>query len=197
VHLPPPGWYTDPSGTFAWRWWDGSSWTPHTAPHAPAPVASWRAQAPPVDEAALVGAERHLVPWAYAGIIAYTAAAAGDVALRIAYRAQLADWGHEVRTEFFAALHNTNNTTVHAQLPGAYSAGIWLLVVVQGLAAVGICLWQYRAARVAALVRHYPAKRSPGLGVGSWFIPFVNLCSPTRRCATASHPAPGSGGSSS
>jgi hypothetical protein len=27
----PPGWYADPSGTFAWRWWDGRAWTTHTA----------------------------------------------------------------------------------------------------------------------------------------------------------------------
>jgi hypothetical protein len=28
---PPPGWYSDPSGSFAWRWWDGRAWTSHTA----------------------------------------------------------------------------------------------------------------------------------------------------------------------
>jgi hypothetical protein len=32
---PPPGWYRDPSGSFAWRWWDGRSWTSHTASHDP------------------------------------------------------------------------------------------------------------------------------------------------------------------
>lgn len=24
---PPAGWYPDPSGTAAWRWWDGTAWT--------------------------------------------------------------------------------------------------------------------------------------------------------------------------
>jgi Protein of unknown function (DUF2510) len=28
---PPPGWYSDPSGSLAWRWWDGRAWTSHTA----------------------------------------------------------------------------------------------------------------------------------------------------------------------
>jgi uncharacterized protein YxjI len=27
---PPPGWYADPSGQHASRWWDGNSWTEHT-----------------------------------------------------------------------------------------------------------------------------------------------------------------------
>ena len=31
---PPPGWYTDPSNPFLYRWWDGSVWTQHTAPAA-------------------------------------------------------------------------------------------------------------------------------------------------------------------
>jgi hypothetical protein len=31
--LPPAGWYPDPAGAAAWRWWDGRSWTWHT--HAP------------------------------------------------------------------------------------------------------------------------------------------------------------------
>ena len=26
--LPPPGWYPDPSGQPAWRWWDGAAWAP-------------------------------------------------------------------------------------------------------------------------------------------------------------------------
>lgn len=26
---PPPGWYADPGGTDAQRWWDGTTWTEH------------------------------------------------------------------------------------------------------------------------------------------------------------------------
>ncbi len=28
----PPGWYTDPSGATAWRWWDGTQWTGYVSP---------------------------------------------------------------------------------------------------------------------------------------------------------------------
>jgi hypothetical protein len=31
-----PGWYPDPSGQAAWRYWDGSAWTAHQSPGAPA-----------------------------------------------------------------------------------------------------------------------------------------------------------------
>lgn len=29
---PPPGWYPDPGGLQALRWWDGGQWSPHTQP---------------------------------------------------------------------------------------------------------------------------------------------------------------------
>jgi Protein of unknown function (DUF2510) len=34
---PPPGWYGDPGGTSALRWWDGRQWTEHTQPQPGAP----------------------------------------------------------------------------------------------------------------------------------------------------------------
>jgi hypothetical protein len=51
-------------------------------------------------------------------------------------------------------------------------------------------MWQFKAADTARLLR-LPARRSPGLGVGSWFIPIVNFWFPyqaIRDCLPAGHP---------
>jgi hypothetical protein len=45
-----PGWYPDPSGQAAWRYWDGAAWTAHQSPAAPsAPDASAPEAALPLD----------------------------------------------------------------------------------------------------------------------------------------------------
>ncbi|NMO53674.1 DUF2510 domain-containing protein [Actinoplanes sp. TBRC 11911] len=36
----PAGWYADPSGQPAQRWWDGQAWTAHVQPTPPAPVSA-------------------------------------------------------------------------------------------------------------------------------------------------------------
>jgi hypothetical protein len=48
---------------------------------------------------------------------------------------------------------------------------------VEILVGVVFLMWQHRAATTARILG-YPARRSPGLGVGSWFIPVVNLWFP-------------------
>jgi hypothetical protein len=66
------------------------------------------------------------------------------------------------------------------------SAGF--LVVLAGLA---FLIWQHSTAEVARELG-YPAKRSPALGVGSWFIPVVNFWFPyqsLRDLLPPGHPA--------
>lgn len=52
---PTPGWYPDPSGAPLQRYWDGASWSGHTAPPTgPAPAAP----------------RRKWIPWAIAAVCA-------------------------------------------------------------------------------------------------------------------------------
>jgi len=61
--------------------------------------------------------------------------------------------------------------------PGVIAAASLLEVPLELLAAVVFLIWQYQAATTARILG-YPARRSPALGVGSWFIPVVNLWFP-------------------
>jgi uncharacterized protein DUF4328 len=52
-----------------------------------------------------------------------------------------------------------------------------------------LLIWQFRAAKAARALA-YPARRSPGWGVGFWFIPVVNLWLPyqaIRDCLPPGH----------
>lgn len=44
--LPPPGWYRDPYGMAAQRWWDGSKWTERTAGPKPSNWQDWATTSP-------------------------------------------------------------------------------------------------------------------------------------------------------
>ena len=71
------------------------------------------------------------------------------------------------------------------------SPPIGLLVGVLTLAAVVVaCIWQHRAAS-AGRALGIPSRRSPAWGVGSWFVPIVNLWMPysaVRDCLPPDHP---------
>jgi hypothetical protein len=71
------------------------------------------------------------------------------------------------------------------------------LTLVVGLVTVGalvvVYVWQHRAAS-AARALGFPAARSPAWGVGSWFVPIVNLWMPygaIRDCLPPGHPRRG------
>jgi hypothetical protein len=70
----PAGWYTDPGGSGHLRWWDGTAWSAHLAPH----------QAPAVYEPAMTTDSQPYVPfqssWDSRGQGGYTAGSAEDFA---------------------------------------------------------------------------------------------------------------------
>lgn len=77
----------------------------------------------------------------------------------------------------------TQNPYIDGQVPTftGFSGGVTLYLDLSGLLYVGVgtvfLMWQHSAATVARALG-YPARTSPGFGVGSWFIPVVNLWYP-------------------
>jgi hypothetical protein len=66
---PPPGWYADPSGSPALRWWDGTAWTEHLSQPAVG-VASDDADDPVLRWLVPVGRSGWSVAAGYAGLFA-------------------------------------------------------------------------------------------------------------------------------
>jgi Domain of unknown function (DUF4328)/Protein of unknown function (DUF2510) len=196
----PPGWYADPAGGPGQRWWDGYAWTEATVlPSTPLPPPgsgppppgsgppTFAHQAPPVypgnqsrlgaqpHAADLVAREVPLTPlsrfaFAFSGV--YTLA--GVINLRL-HQAQELALGHQFRAAYHAAQNGQPTPTF------TNTSMLDPLVVLVGLveiAAVVVgCIWQFRAAS-AARALGLPATHSAGWGVGSWFVPVVNLWMP-------------------
>lgn len=204
----PPGWYADPAGGPGQRWWDGYGWTEATVLPQQAPPPPWAGAAAPQGPASQVA------PWAVASerLSAFNTTQEVDEERRIAPTArfavampavyylvslilqrvnadQLRSAGHQFRVDWHDAQHGITPPPYHA--PGNSFTPIGLLVGVVTLAAVVVaCIWQHRAAS-AGRALGIPSRRSPAWGVGSWFVPIVNLWMPysaVRDCLPPEHP---------
>jgi len=91
------------------------------------------------------------------------------------YRRQLLQDGHQFRIRYEAAQHGQTAAPLH--LSGTVNPSTPLIALLTIAAIVVACMWQHRAA-VAARALGLPATHSPGWGVGSWFVPVVNLWMP-------------------
>lgn len=205
----PPGWYPDPAGGPGQRWWDGYAWSEATVlpQDPPPPPASggaalpqgWASQVTPRAVASerpgaftttqSVDVERRMVPVARFAVAAPAVYFLVSLLLQRVNADQLRSAGHQFRIDWHDAQHGITPPPYHA--PGNSLAPVGLLVGAITLAAVVVaCIWQHRAAS-AGRALGIPARSSPAWGVGSWFVPIVNLWIPysaVRDCLPPGHP---------
>jgi hypothetical protein len=164
------GWYQDPWGAAAYRYWDGAQWTGHISGPSTVEVAG-----PRLDE------ERAAGRWAKVGL-AWGGPALAVSTIAGAYQWRwIADHWDEITTPGSDVQQTGNNgAAIAGQL-----AGIILLVV-----GVLFLLWFHRAASNAASAGVH-ARRSPVLGTLSFIIPVLNLWWPYQSACDmlpADHP---------
>lgn len=194
----PPGWYNDPAGGPGQRWWDGYAWTealvqpapapPPPPPHwtatptpsaTPTPIPSYARPAAPLNPASapdLVARELLLTPVAR---LAFGFFGLYDLVSLINVRLNLSQFrleGHQLRLMMHAA-ENGEPAPTFTNTPATFS-GLQAIFLLLGIVAVVVaCMWQYRAASAARALGQ-PSTHSPGWGVGSWFVPIVQLWMP-------------------
>ena len=202
----PPGWYPDPAGGPGRRWWDGYTWTEATVLPRQPPPPPWPGAAPsegtPTESGARgvdtdprildatslhVAVELRMTPLARVAVVL---PAVNYLVNLIVQRVDADQWrttGHELRVAWDDAQHNVPAPPVHTATLTPVASVVGVVTVA---AIVFACIWQHRAAS-AARALGYPAARSPGWGVGCWFVPIVNLWMPygaVRDCLPPGHP---------
>jgi hypothetical protein len=177
----PQGWYPDPGGQPVWRWWTGTEWSPYWAPMAQA-LTPYQ-QSPVTLEASQARLNRPVA----IGILVWVGIGIVRVLFDWHYAHSWANqfhWWHQI---FDAGAGQPAQPRPPTPLPPWLALTSLVTITVE----VFFFIWQYRAARVAKALG-YPAKRSPGWGVGCWFVPVVNLWMPyqaLRDCLPPGHAA--------
>jgi hypothetical protein len=122
-----------------------------------------------------VGEELQISRWARIAIAFPALVSLVDMITWVANASQWRTFGHQFSVAWTAA---QNHQTVPTPTPPDSFGGISTILALFAIAAIVVeCVWQFRAAS-AARAMGLPAKRSPGWGVGFWFIPVVNLWMP-------------------
>jgi Domain of unknown function (DUF4328)/Protein of unknown function (DUF2510) len=204
----PPGWYQDPAGGPGQRWWDGYAWTEATVlpQHPPPPpwAEAGAPQGPPAQLAPWVTAserlsshsatqrvddERRRMPLARFAVAMPGVYFLVTLLLQRVNADQLRAAGHQFRIDWHDAQNGITPPSYHAQSNALTPVGL-LVGVLTVVAVIFACMWQHKAATAGRAVG-IPARHSPAWGVGSWFVPVVNLWIPyaaVRDCLPEGHP---------
>ncbi len=125
-----------------------------------------------------------MAPWAKRGFAWYVVVVAAGLLLAWAESSSFRQIFHQLRVQTSTGVTQPRlNSSVRNNLLGLVT------LVLTAPFYVLVLIWQYRAATTARLC-NLPAARSPGLGVGSWFIPVVNFWFPyqaLRDCLPPGH----------
>lgn len=160
-----PGWYPDPFADGV-RWWDGRTWTAHTAPAA---TAFYRPD-PNKDLGDEQVAGRRA---AIAVVVAAVIGAVNEVVVAIAF-------GDYFRTAVDAA-RSANATITDLPTPSGVVASEFIAVGAF-VAQIFVMIWLYRAAKFARNAG-LPARRDPVWAALGFFIPVVNFWFPYQVAA--------------
>lgn len=190
----PPGWYADPAGGPGQRWWDGYAWSDAVVvpqpPPAPPPWSSAPPPpGPPLQPTPWTAASQRLHAYETSGLVQRELGLAGVARISLCVPAvagllnlvllrtessRLLTLGQEFKIIWDDTQRGITPPTFTNQ---SISPWFYLLGLVASAALVVTLVWQHRAAS-AARALGYPTTHSPAWGVGSWFVPVVNLWFP-------------------
>lgn len=182
-----PGWYPDPGGSPAVRWWDGQRWTDQLGPPPPpnGPVGA----VGPMDPRRLVADEQTSARRARVALLVGAGIQiVSVVTIAVVYSSFFGDFMREIDRS------SRSRSSAPPSFGGTFVAGILVLNVVQvGYYVVGILfiVWNYQAAR-AGRALGIPARLETYWSVVGWIVPVVNLWFPYQvaaDCLPPGHPA--------
>ncbi|MFM7271673.1 MAG: DUF4328 domain-containing protein [Actinomycetes bacterium] len=188
---PAPGWYPDPSGQFAHRYWDGTSWTgyvdvegrtawsPPGATRPTPPVGTVRRPRSTAGLAAALGV-----------VLGVAAGALGALVLALAHRIAVS-----VIWERWNESRDPSPLYRRLDLADGLVTGVEIVLGLLTIAVLALlATWMWRIAANARDAGRWRSRLAPGWAIGGWFVPLASLvlpCTVTRACWRATEPTDG------